>query len=124
MHGKLGQNGAKNGDLLIKINVNNTKKYKLEGYDIYTSLYLAPWEAALGTRAQIDAIDDVANIYVPSGIGTGEILRIPGKGYKDGKGGRGDLIAEVKIIVPKELTKEEIEIYEKLKEISKFEPRN
>lgn len=123
-NGKPGQNGGRNGDLFIKININNTKKYKLKGYDLYTNLYLAPWEAALGTRAQINAIDEQANIYVPRGIGTGEILRISGKGYRDGKGGRGDLIAEVKIIVPKELTKEEIQIYEKLKEISKFEPRN
>ena len=45
------------------------------------------------------------------------------KGIKIGKGGRGDLIAEIKIAVPKELTKEEIEIYKKLENISKFEPR-
>lgn len=122
--GKPGQNGAKNGDLFIKINIKNTKKYKLQGYDICTDLLLAPWEAALGTRAQINTIDDSANIYIPRGIETGEKLRIPGKGYKDGKGGRGDLIAEVKIIVPKELSQEETQIYEKLKEISKFEPRN
>lgn len=121
--GKQGQNGAKNGDLLIKININNTKKYKLKGYDIYTDLLLAPWEAALGTRAQIETIDDSANVYIPRGIESGEKVRIPGKGYKDGKGGRGDLVAEVKIIVPKELSQEEINIYEKLKKISNFEPR-
>lgn len=121
--GKQGQNGAKNGDLFIKININNTKKYKLKGYDIYTDLFLAPWEAALGTRTQVETIDSSANIFVPRGIETGEIIRIPGKGYKDGKGGRGDLVAEIKIIVPKELSQEEINMYEKLKEISNFEPR-
>lgn len=35
---------------------------------------------------------------------TGEKIKIPNKGYKDGNGGRGDLFAEVKIMVPKELT--------------------
>lgn len=40
------------------------------------------------------------------------------------KGGRGDLIAEVKIVVPKKLSEEEIKIYKKLKEVTKFEPRN
>lgn len=85
---------------------------------------MAPWEAALGTRAQIDTIDDSSYIYIPRGIETGEKVRIPGKGYKDGKGGRGDLVAEVKIVVPKELSEEETKIYEKLKQISKFEPRN
>lgn len=51
-------------------------------------------------------------------------MKIQGKGYKDGKGGRGDLVAEVKIVVPKQLSEEETKIYEKLKEISNFEPRN
>lgn len=122
--GKQGQNGGKNGDLFIKINIENNKKYKLKGYDIYTDLLLTPWEAALGTRVQVETIDDSANIFVPRGITTGEIVKIPGKGYKDGKGGRGDLVAEVKIVVPKQLSEEETKIYEKLKEISNFEPRN
>ena len=58
-----------------------------------------------------------------AGIESGEKLRIPGKGYKDGKGGRGDLTAIVKIVVPKKLTEQEKELYEKMKEISKFNPR-
>ena len=122
--GKAGENGGKNGDLFIKININNTKQYKLEGFDIYTDLLLTPWEAALGTRANINTIDDMASVFVPKGIESGEKVRIPGKGYKDGKGGRGDLIAEVKIMVPKQLSEEETNIYKKLKEISNFEPRN
>ena len=121
--GKNGQNGAKNGDLFIKINIDNNKKYKLKGYDLYTDLLLTPWEAALGTRVQVETIEDTANIFVPRGIESGEKVRIPGKGYKNGKGGRGDLVAEVKIVVPKELSNEEIQIYEKLKEVSNFEPR-
>lgn len=122
--GKLGANGGKNGDLLIKINISNTKKYKLHGFDIYTDLFLTPWEAALGTKANVETIDDSTSIFVPNGIESGEKIRIPKKGYKDGKGGRGDLVAEVKIMVPKELSEEETNIYKKLKEISNFEPRN
>ncbi|MFR2533841.1 MAG: DnaJ C-terminal domain-containing protein [Clostridia bacterium] len=121
--GKLGENGGKNGDLFIKINIQNDKRYRLEGYDMYTDLLLTPWEAALGTRVSVQAIDDQATVYVPQGIGSGEKVRIPSKGYKDGKGGRGDLVAEVKIVVPKKPTKEELEIFQQLKEISKFEPR-
>ena len=91
--GKEGKNGGKNGDLFIKDN----KKFKLKGNDIYTDLYLTPWEAALGTRTQVNSIDDSTQIYIPEGIQTGELLKIPGKGYKDGKGGRGDLVANIKI---------------------------
>jgi len=122
--GKQGQNGGKNGDLLIKVNIQNSNIYKLYGYDIYTDLLITPWEAVLGTRAQIETIDGESKIYVPQGVESGEEIKIPQKGYKNGKGGRGDLIAKIKIVVPKKPTKEEMEIYEKLKNISKFEPRN
>ena len=54
---------------------------------------------------------------------TGEKIKIPNKGYKDGNGARGDLFAEVKIMVPKELTDEEKAIFEKLNKISNFNPR-
>ena len=53
-----------------------------------------------------------------------EILNDQEKGYKDGKGGRGDLVAEVKIMVPKKLELDEQEMFEKLKEMSTFNPRN
>lgn len=122
--GKAGQNGGKNGDLFIKIQIEKDSKFELIGYDLYTSLYLTPWEAALGTRVNLDGIDDTVAIYIPAGIESGEKLRIPGKGYKDGKGGRGDLTAIIKIMVPKKLTEDEKELYEKMKEISKFNPRN
>lgn len=122
--GKIGENGGKNGDLFIKIGIQNSKKFKLEGYDIYTDLLLTPWEAALGTRANVQAIDDETKVYIPQGIQSGEKLRIPGKGYKHINGTRGDLIAEVKIMVPKKLTVKEKEIFEKLNEISNFNPRN
>ena len=121
--GKKGTNGGKNGDLFIKINIEDNRKFKLRGIDLYTDLCLTPWEAALGTKAKINAIDDTASVYIPQGIASGEKVRIQGKGYKDGKGGRGDLIAEVKIMVPKELTEEEKNLYTKLSEISTFNPR-
>lgn len=121
--GKAGINGGKNGDLFIKVNIQNSKRFKLNGIDLYTDLRLTPWEAALGTRATINTIEDTTSVYVPKGIESGEKIRIQGKGYKDGKGGKGDLIAEVKIVVPKQLTNEEEQLYKKLEEVSSFNPR-
>lgn len=122
--GKPGINGAKNGDLFIKINIKDDKKFKLQGCDLYTDLCITPWEAALGTRVNIQSIDEETKVYIPQGIESGEKIRIPGKGYKDGKGSRGDLIAEIKIMVPKKLTNEEKKIFEQLNTISTFNPRN
>lgn len=121
--GKEGINGGKNGDLFIKVNIKNNEKFKLKGNDIYTNLYLTPWEAALGTHTTVYSVDEGTKIFVPGGIETGEILRISGKGYKDGKGSRGDLIANVNIMIPKKLSKEEKELFEKLSNISSFNPR-
>lgn len=121
--GKNGENGGKNGDLLIKINIENNQKFKLKGCDLYTDLLLTPWEAALGTRVLVNSIDNETKVYIPQGIQSGEKIRIPNKGYQSGKDTRGDLIAEVKVVVPKKLTEEEKQIYAKLNEISNFNPR-
>ena len=109
--------------LIKKEFTENNKKYRLQGIDIYTELKITPWEAALGTKATLSTIDDTTSIYIPQGIESGEKVRIQGKGYKDGKGGRGDLIAEVMIVVPKELSNEEKKLYTKLSEISTYNPR-
>lgn len=122
--GKPGENGGKSGDLLIKINIEDNHKFRLKGYDIYTDLLLTPWEAALGTRANVTSIDEETKIYIPQGIQSGERIKIPGKGYKNEKGRRGDLVAEIKVVVPKQLTEQEKTMFEKLNQISKFNPRN
>lgn len=122
--GKKGINGGKNGDLFIKVDIEDSKIFKLYGCDLCTDLKLTPWEAALGTRVDIKTIDGETKIYIPQGIQSGEKIKIPSKGYKDGKGGRGDLIAEVKIMVPKNLELDEKEMFERLKEMSRFNPRN
>ena len=121
--GKKGINGGKNGDLLIKINIEDNNVFKLYGSDLCTDLKLSPWEAALGTRVNVRTIDGETKVYIPQGIQSGEKIRIPSKGYKNGKGGRGDLVAEVKIMVPKKLELDEQEMFEKLKDMSTFDPR-
>jgi len=122
--GKEGINGGKNGDLLIKVKIEDSNIFKLHGYDLYTDLLITPYEAALGTKVDVNSIDEYSQIYVPKGTQSGEKIKIPQKGYKIGNGARGDLIAEVKIALPKNLTEEEINLYKKLKEISRFNPRN
>lgn len=122
--GRQGKNGGKNGDLYIKINIEDGKKYKLNGNDLYTVVPISPWEAALGAKAKVNSIDDTKTaIFIPSGVQSGETIEIPEKGYKSSDGKRGNLIAKINIVVPEKLTKEEIEMFKKLKEISKFNPR-
>ena len=83
--GKKGENGAKNGDLLIKINIQNSKDFRLQGCNIHTDLKVAPWEAALGSRVELNTIDGQETVYLQKGIQSGEKIRISQKGYKDRK---------------------------------------
>ena len=122
--GKPGENGGKNGDLLIRINMEKDKKFELVGEDIYTELNISPWEAVLGTKVDIDAIDESIGVFIPQGIETGEEIKIEQKGYKDGKGGRGKFIIRVKIMIPKKISTKEMELYKELKKVSKFNPRS
>lgn len=90
---------------------------------MYTDVCLTPWEATLGTKVEVEAIDENLTVYIPQGTQSGEKINITGKGYKVGDGLRGNLIATAQIMVPKILSDEEKEYFEKLNEISKFNPR-
>ena len=121
--GKPGTNGGRNGDLFIRVKMLPNTTYKVDGINLIKELKLTPWEAALGTSINIDYLDGSALINIPAGIESGEKLRVPRKGQKNGAGGRGDLILDVKIFVPKVLTQEEKKLFEKLSETSNYKPR-
>ena len=122
--GRPGKNGGKNGDLLIKINMSEDKKYKLVGSDIYTTVNICPWEAVLGTKINVDSIDETIGVFIPQGIQTDEEIQIPDKGYRDSKGGRGKFIIRVRIMISKNISEREKELYKEIKKISKFNPRD
>ena len=121
--GKNGKNGGKNGDLFIRVKIKNNEKFTLDGYDLKTDLFLTPWEAALSTKVTLSGINEDVSVYVPAGIQSGEKIVIENKGYKNGKGGRGRLILDTKIMIPKELNKEELKLFKKLNDVCKFNPR-
>lgn len=121
--GKAGENGGTNGDLFITVNIKDNETFELSGQDIRTKLYLTPWEAALGTKVNVNGIREMTTIYVPAGIQPKEEIVLANKGYKNTSGQRGNLIVDVEIVVPKKLTNEEKELFQKMKEISQFRPR-
>lgn len=122
--GKPGKNGGKTGDLFVKVKIAEDEKYKLDGANFVVDLPITPWEAALGCQMEVQNIDSTILITVPAGVQSGEKLRVANNGYFDGYGGRGDLLLGVRIVVPKDLTEEEKELFNKFKQISRFSPRN
>lgn len=121
--GKAGKNGGITGDLLIKVKIQKNKRFELDKADLICDLPITPSEAALGCKLSIEGIDSKVSMDVNAGTESGEVLRIQGKGYFDENGNRGDLIAKIKIVVPKEISEEERELYEKLQKITSFVPR-
>lgn len=121
--GKPGKNGGATGDLYIKLKFKEHEIYKLKGTDFVVDLPISPWEAALGCKTEIKNIDSNILVTIPAGTESGERLRIANNGYFDGYGGRGDLLLNVRIVIPKELTSEEKALFSKLKQISRFTPR-
>ena len=122
--GKNGQNGGKNGDLLIKVKMDQKSGLKLIGYDLSTSLKITPWEAALGTKVQMNLLGEDVNIIVPPCTSSEEAICVEEMGYKDGKGKRGNLYIEICIVLPKRMKKEEKKLYEALQKMDTYHPRD
>jgi len=121
--GKKGAKDEKPGDLFIKVKVLESNKFTLNGYNLHTKLFVTPWEAILGGQIEVQGIDDIEKIKLEKGTTSGTEIIVENKGFKDGKGRRGNLICEIQIMVPNKITEEEEEIYRKLQKISKFNPR-
>ena len=121
--GKPGNNGGKNGDLFVRIKIKDDEVFSIKGFDLHAYLYLTPWEAALSTKTLFKGINEEINVFVPAGTQSGEQIVIPEKGYKDSVGGRGNLILEARIMIPKHITGAEKAIYQQLAQKSDFNPR-
>jgi curved DNA-binding protein len=72
---------------------------------------------------QTPTLEGTARVRVPEGSSCGRRLRLRGQGWPDPNGGRGDLYAVVKIMVPKRLSGQERELFERLADVSDFDPR-
>jgi curved DNA-binding protein len=109
--------GIDGGDLLLRVKLRPHPRFRVDGKDVYTDLPVTPWEAALGAEIRVPTLDGTAKLRVPPGSSSGRKLRLRGEGLG------GDLYAVVKIEVPKKLTPEERELFERLAEVSRFDPR-
>lgn len=120
-----GSAGGPPGDLYLVVNVVADARFRLEGDDLYTSLPVAPWEAALGATVPLTTPDGEVRLKVPPGSSSGRSIRLRGKGYPTAANGgaRGDLYATVQILVPETLTDRERELFEALSKESPFRPR-
>jgi curved DNA-binding protein len=121
--GAQGSGGGSAGDLYLIVRIGEHPRYRLVGRDIYVDLPLAAWEGALGASVEITTPGGPATVKVPKGTSTGRKLRLKGRGLPNPKGHPGDLYADVKLMVPHRLTREEQRLFDELAGTSKFDPR-
>ncbi len=110
------------GDLYLRVRVADHPDFKLDGRDLHVILAVPPWDAAIGGEAVVPTLDGEVTVKVPAGSSSGRRIRLRGKGFPSPKGAPGDLYAEIRVVVPEELTPEEEELFRKLSEISAFKP--
>jgi curved DNA-binding protein len=111
------------GDLYLRVRIKPDPRFRVEGSNLIVDLPVAAWEAALGATVEVRTLDGTARVKVPPGSSSGRRLRLRGEGMPEPGGGKGDLYATVKIVVPKELSDRERELFEQLAEVSEFDPR-
>lgn len=114
--------GVSGGDLYLKIDVAPHPFFKISGADISCQLPITPSEAVLGGAIEVPTLDGRVKMMIPPGVRSGQKLRLGNKGYPiDGK--RGDQIVEIQVVMPKEISDQERELYEKLRQLETFNPR-
>lgn len=122
--GNKGIFGGKDGDLYLNITVQKNPYYEFDKLDILCTLPITPFEAVLGCEVSIPSSDGNITLKIPPKTSSGQKLKIAGQGLENKtKTKRGDIIITVQIKIPQNISKEEQELYLKLKNISKSDIR-
>lgn len=115
--GEAGETGAPSGDLLVNVHVKPHAKFKREGNNITSSEFINFSQAVLGDKIFVETIDGRVKMKIPAGTQSGEIFRIKGEGIPFlQKGGRGDHLVKIIVRIPKNPTREQKNLIEKLKD--------
>jgi molecular chaperone DnaJ len=113
--GEAGYGGAPAGDLYVVSRVEPSKIYERRGDDLIISVPVSYPTAALGGTVEVSTPEGAVSLKVPSGTEDGKLLRIKGRGAPRLKGsGKGDVLARIKIEVPKRVSKKQRELLEQL----------
>ncbi|MBN2521186.1 MAG: molecular chaperone DnaJ [Bacteroidales bacterium] len=122
--GNAARRGGINGDLLILIEEEKHPELIRDGNDLLYNLYLSIPQAALGDQIEIPTVEGKVKIKIEPGTQPGNILRLRGKGLPEVNGyGRGDLLVTTNVWIPKKLTKEEMNLIQKLYYSDNFTPQ-
>lgn len=115
--GNRSYNGGANGDLYILVNVEQDKRFKINGLDVESEVSITPADAVLGAFVEVETIaSGTVSMKIPAGVTSSQKLKLRGLGLEE-NGVKGNMIVTVKIEAPKNLSQEELALYKKLKSL-------
>jgi curved DNA-binding protein len=120
--GAPGRGSGGPGDLLLEVHFNAHPRYRVDGRDVLADLPVAPWEAALGAAVPVHLPDGgELRVRIPEGAQSGRQLRLRGKGIPGDP--PGDLLLDLKVVLPPASTPRARELYETMARELEFDPR-
>jgi curved DNA-binding protein len=123
--GNSGFGGGPAGDLYLEVHFNPHSRYRIDGRDVYATLPVAPWEAALGASVRSVLPDGAVDVRVPEGSQSGRKLRLKGRGIPAAQAGgqSGDLYLVLEVVLPPAKSAKARELYESMARELAFDPR-
>jgi len=122
--GNAARRGGVPGDLLVMIDEEEHPDLYREGKDLIYNFYISVREGILGTNVEIPTVESKVKIKIEQGTQPGKILRLRGKGLPEVNGyGKGDLLVNVNVWIPKKISAEEQKIIEKMSNSESFTPQ-
>jgi molecular chaperone DnaJ len=122
--GNAARRGGVNGDLLVVIDEEDNPELIREGNDLIYNLYVSIPDAILGNQVEVPTVDSKVKIKIEPGTQPGKILRLRGKGLPEVNGyGRGDLLVNVNVWIPKNVSKDEMKLIERFRDSESFRPK-
>ncbi|MGH8816442.1 MAG: DnaJ C-terminal domain-containing protein [Achromobacter pestifer] len=119
--GMPGYGGGENGDLYLEVRFKPHPRYRAEGRDLYMTLPVAPWEAALGAQVDTPTPGGTVEVSIPAGSGNGRKLRLRGRGIPGDP--PGDLYLVLDLVLPPADSEAARAAYRKLQQDVPFNPR-
>jgi len=120
--GSPGMGKAPAGDLYLEMHIEPNRLYTLQGKDVYITLPITPWEAALGAKIAVPTLGGKVDMKITPGSQAGQKLRLKGRGMP-GKSETGDQYVMLQVVTPPAKTDGQRALYEKMAQEMPFNPR-
>ena len=119
--GSPGMGGGAAGDLYLELHFRPDPRYRTEGRDVYETVPVAPWEAALGAAIDTPTPSGTVQLKIPAGSQTGRKLRLKGRGIPGEP--PGDLYVVLEVVLPAADTEQARQLYQTMAQQLAFNPR-